>query len=47
MKRFSIGSHSVTKDDQHVDFPRVLDMAPYCTKECVEVCTHYVSRYDM
>ena len=37
MKRFTIGSHNVTKDNQHVSFPRVLDMAPYCTAECLEV----------
>ena len=40
MKRFTIGRHHVTKDDQHVSFPRVLNMAPYCTTECVEVCVY-------
>ena len=37
MKRFSIGSHNVTKDNSYISFPHVLDMAPYCTTECVEV----------
>lgn len=39
MKRFTIGSHNVTKDNRHVSFPRVLNMAPYCTTECLEVCS--------
>ena len=50
MKRFTIGSHNVTKDNQHVSFPRVLNMAPYCTTECLEVCTyvdHYMCSYTV
>ena len=43
MKRFTIGSHTVTKDNSHVSFPRVLDMAPYCTAECLEVCSRSLS----
>lgn len=37
IKRFLIGSYHVTKDNRPVDFPQVLDMAPFCTVECVEV----------
>ena len=37
IKRFIIGSHRVTKDNHQVSFPRVLDMSPFCTVECVEV----------
>ena len=36
MKRFSIG-HTVTKDNQHVSFSSVLNMASFCTTECVQV----------
>ena len=39
LKRFSIGSYSVAKDGEHVSFPLVLNMAPYCTSECVQVIT--------
>ena len=38
MKRFNIGIHEVTKDNRFVYFPPVLDMAPYCTTQCFEVC---------
>jgi len=38
MKRFSIG-YTVTKDNQHVTFAPVLNMAPFCTTECVQVST--------
>ena len=37
MKRFEIGFYEVTKDDRHVSFPEILDMAPYCTSICLEV----------
>ena len=37
MKRFEIGFDEVTKDDRHVFFPEILDMAPYCTSICLEV----------
>ena len=37
LKRFSIGSYSVAKDGEHVSFPLVLNMAPYCTSDCVQV----------
>ena len=36
MKRFEIGD-KVTKDDRHISFPEILDMAPYCTAKCLEV----------
>ena len=49
IKRFIIGRHRVTKDNRKVTFPHVLNMAPFCTKECVEVqliiaicCTWYL-----
>ena len=38
MKRFDIGVE-VTKDDRHISFPEILDMAPYCTAKCLKVCT--------
>ena len=37
MKRFEIGYYEVTKDCQHISFPEILDMAPYCTTKCLEV----------
>ena len=37
MKRFEIGFYDVTKDDRHISFPEILDMAPYCTAECLKV----------
>ena len=37
MKRFDIGSYEVAKDDRHISFPEILDMAPYCTTECIKV----------
>ena len=39
LKRFSVGSYGVTKDNENVSFPLVLNMTPYCTNECVQVCT--------
>ena len=42
MKRFEIGFDDVTKDDRHISFPEVLDMAPYCTAECIKVCALYI-----
>ena len=40
MKRFEIGWDQVTKDDRHITFSEVLDIAPYCTDECVKVHTY-------
>ena len=37
MKRFDIGFDVMTKDDRHISFPEILDMAPYCTFECIKV----------
>ena len=36
MKRFEI-NYEVRKDDRHISFPEILDMAPYCTSKCVKV----------
>ena len=44
MKRFEIGFDDVTKDDRHISFPEVLDMAPYCTAECLKVCAYTIDR---
>ena len=38
MKRFEIGDNEVIKDNRHITFPEILDMAPYCTTTCIEVC---------
>ena len=43
MKRFEIGSYDVTKDDRHISFPEILDMAPYCTNECTKVAIDIAS----
>ena len=40
IKRFDIGHYRVTKDNQYVSFPEILDLAPYCTMKCVEVCIY-------
>ena len=40
IKRFSIGSHRVRKDNRPLPFPFVLDMVPFCTTECIEVYMH-------
>ena len=37
MKRFEINHNEVFKDNRHISFSEVLDMAPYCTSKCVEV----------
>ena len=39
IKRFKIGPYSVTKDSKYVSFPPILDVAPYCTTDCLEVNT--------
>ena len=36
-KRFNIGTYSVTKNSNHVSFSQILNMAPYCSNECLEV----------
>ncbi|XP_065907013.1 ubiquitin carboxyl-terminal hydrolase 16-like isoform X2 [Dysidea avara] len=36
IKRFKIGPYSVTKDSKYVSFPPILDVAPYCTTDCLE-----------
>ena len=44
MKRFEVGFNEVIKDDRHISFPEILNMAPYCTNECIKVriniCTY-------
>ena len=37
MKRFKIEPDSISKDTQHIEFPLKLNMAPYCTTECIKV----------
>lgn len=37
LKRFSIDDYGVTKDNDDISFPLILNVAPYCTKECVQV----------
>ena len=36
IKRFSIG-YKVTKYTESISFPLILNMAPYCTNECLKV----------
>ena len=38
VKRFTIEFDGVFKDTQHISFPFKLNMAPYCTRKCMEVC---------
>ena len=47
MKRFSIGYYNVTKDGRHISFPLILNMAPYCTSDCIQVNTHHPKVYFM
>ena len=44
IKRFEIGHYRVTKDSRYVSFPEVLNLAPYCTVDCLKVCTYMHSR---
>jgi len=39
IKRFHL-EPVVRKDDDYVSFTKVLDMAPYCTTDCIEVPNH-------
>ena len=41
LKRFSIEPDGIFKDTQHIKFPLKLNMAPYCTAQCIEVCNEY------
>ena len=36
IKRFSLG-HRVTKYTESISFPLILNMAPYCTNNCLKV----------
>ena len=36
-KRFNIGDYHVTKNTTLMSFPQLLDMAPYCSTECLKV----------
>lgn len=38
LKRFTIEPDGIFKDTQHIKFPHKLNMAPYCTTQCVKVC---------
>ena len=38
LKRFSIEPDGVYKDNQHIKFPFKLNIAPYCTTQCIKVC---------
>jgi len=38
IKRFNLGSSSVTKNNNFLSFDQLLDMAPYCTDGCLKVC---------
>lgn len=39
LKRFHIQADGIYKDNQHIKFPFKLNMAPYCTTQCIQVCT--------
>ena len=40
LKRFTIGAYTVTKNKARVTFPPVLDMAPYSSNLCLQVCIY-------
>ena len=43
MKRFEFNINGpVTKDNRHVPFPKILNMAPYCTVKCLKVIAHNI-----
>ena len=42
LKRFSIEPDGIYKDTQHIKFPFKLNMAPYCTTQCIEVIDNYI-----
>ena len=37
IKRFTIGDVTVTKNNKFLSFSQLLDMAPYCSNECLQV----------
>ena len=47
IKRFFLG-HRVSKYTAAISFPLILDMAPYCTNECLKVTFHlsYLTAHD-
>ena len=40
-KRFNLDTYMVTKETKHVEFSPILNMAPYCSNMCLEVCKLY------
>ena len=42
IKRFEIGNVAVTKNNAFLSFALLLDMAPYCTNGCLQVCRLFV-----
>ena len=38
VKRFNIGVRAVTKNNKFLSFSPMLDMAPYCSNDCLQVC---------
>ena len=41
-KRFDLNGPTVTKDNRYISFPDVLNVAPYCTNECIKVIVAYI-----
>jgi len=39
IKRFIIGDVAVTKNNKFLSFSQLLDMTPYCSDECLQVCS--------
>ena len=38
IKRFAMGGYALRKNDDYLSFPHILNMGPYCTDACFQVC---------
>ena len=47
LKRFSIGPFQVTKNSNYMSFTPMLDVAPYCSNTCLEVCLSEIVYIEM
>ena len=44
IKRFYL-EPVVRKDNEYVSFTKILNMAPYCTTDCIQVCIEHLLLY--